>query len=86
MTTGPLTFASVEMELRNLGLRIESGPGTYRVNYCNATEATAYVTDNLEDALAAGQHMAATTSPLSTTGAVHKRYRTRLYRGPWRRR
>ena len=67
-----LRFIKASDELRLSGIILEILPGEYRVNYRDGTEATAYYTDELEDALSTGRVMtdAAPHSapPLGPTG------------------
>jgi hypothetical protein len=61
----PLRFEMAAAELRTLGITLESLPGEYRVNFRNGAERTAYSTEDLQDALAAGRAMAATAEQTS---------------------
>lgn len=58
--TVSLRFPFVKTELRALGITITRKPATgeYRVNFRDGLEATAYYTQDLEDALNTGRTMA----------------------------
>jgi hypothetical protein len=58
-----LTLAFVRTELRQLKLVITHVDDEYRVNFRNGREATAYYTNDLQDALDTGQAMAKTFCP-----------------------
>jgi hypothetical protein len=53
-----LTVEQVKKELRPLGLTLQVLPGEYRVNFRGGAEATAYYTDDLDDARRTGVAMA----------------------------
>lgn len=53
-----LTQANVSTTLRNLGIVIRKRDGEYRVNFKGGSEATAYYTDDIQDALDTGKMMA----------------------------
>lgn len=53
-----LTLLQVRETLWPLGLRISKWDGEYRVNFVRGDEATAYYTNDLEDALWTGLQMA----------------------------
>lgn len=57
-----LTLRAVRTALRTVGVAIAwvDGTGEYRVNFMGGREATAYYTEDLEDALLTGLIMAAT--------------------------
>ena len=55
----PSLIMQIIDELRDRGIVIKSRPGEWRINFRNGTEATAYVTDDLQDAFAHGRAMAA---------------------------
>lgn len=55
----PSPFETARAELRAIGVQLDTLPGEYRVNFRGATEATAYVTDDLVDAIEHGRAMAA---------------------------
>ena len=59
----PTAFQTALDELKALGLVLQKAPGQYRVNFRNGTEATEYLTDDLESALAKGREMAAQPPP-----------------------
>jgi hypothetical protein len=61
MTTA--AFQAACDELRALGLLLRQSPGEYRVNFPHGTAATAYVTDDLQDALKRGREMAENPLP-----------------------
>lgn len=62
MTNDKLRFDDVKMALRALNVTITRRPGKeYRVNLVGGTEATAYYTDYLPDALGTGRAMATNT-------------------------
>lgn len=44
--------------IRAMGLSVRVDAGEYRVNYRNGTEASAYYTDDAEDAVATARSMA----------------------------
>lgn len=74
--SGPLlTIRTVADELRRLGMAFQSAPGEYRVNYRGGSDATAYFTEDLADALATGRQMAerAPPPPLPPIGPVGRR-------------
>jgi hypothetical protein len=50
-------------ELKALGLVLQQAPGHYRVNFRNGTEATEYLTDDLQAAIERGREMAAQPAP-----------------------
>lgn len=57
-------FELAQAALRELGLVIKrTDYGEYRVNYKGGDEGTAYYTDDLDDAVVTGQHMAKHASP-----------------------
>ena len=47
----PVSFAEARDTLQSLGIVLDSLPAGYRVNFKSGTEATAYRTDDLGDAL-----------------------------------
>ena len=59
----PSIFATVVEELVAFGIALRSRPGEYVVNFRGGSEATAYVTDDLDDAFTRGQAMAAERIP-----------------------
>jgi hypothetical protein len=61
MTTRPPTpFEIARDDLRRIGIKLTMHPGTYCVNFAQgSTEATAYFTDDLADAVEHGRAMAA---------------------------
>jgi len=71
----PSPFELAEAELRKLGISLARLPGEYRVNFRGGTEATAFCTDSIEDALALGRAMAAERPATVSPGAGPKRYR-----------
>lgn len=53
------TFAEGKRELRELGITLTKNQhGEYRVNFVGGSEATAYYTDSLDDAVNTGHSMA----------------------------
>ena len=67
-------FNAARDELHALGLVLRQAPGQYSVNFPGGDDATAYVTDDLQDALNHGRAMAiepppARPPPLGPTGA-----------------
>lgn len=65
-------FEIVAAQLAALGLTIAVRPGEYSVNFRGGSDATAYLTDDLDDALDHGRAVAAAlteaTSPSSAGG------------------
>lgn len=76
-------FESARAELRQLGVTLEILPGEYRVSLAGAGDASAYYTDDLNDATRAGRAMAANRQqllpPLGPTGRRNTR-RAMMYR------
>jgi hypothetical protein len=64
-------------ELRAQGILITSRAGEWCVNFRDGTEATAYVTDDLEDAFEHGRAMALTPAVAPETSAVQHRRKWR---------
>jgi hypothetical protein len=58
-TESPTLFAGVVAELAARGVQLAARPGEYVVNFRGGTEATAYVTDDLADAIEHGHALAA---------------------------
>ena len=54
----PLLFVRLVAELAAHGVRLTARPGEYCVNFRNGSEATAYVTDDLTDAIEHGRTLA----------------------------
>src|SRR5258708_38010367 len=54
-------------ELRALGITLSLPPGTYCVNFRDASAATAYFSDDLQDALEHGPEMAALAAKPAAT-------------------
>jgi hypothetical protein len=73
----PSLIMQIIDELRAHGILITSRPGEWCVNFQGGTEATAYVTDDLQDAFEHGRAMAATAAVPSTTPVQHRRKRRR---------
>lgn len=46
-----MTRADYLVTIRNMGLSAKRVEGEYRINYIDGKEATAYYTDNAEDAI-----------------------------------
>ena len=55
---GKPTLAQAKATLRAVGVTITKRHGEYRVNLRGGQEATAYYTDDIEDAVNTGQQMA----------------------------
>ena len=76
-------FENARAELRQLGVTLEILPGEYRVSLAGVGEASAYYTDDLDDATRAGRAMAANKPqllpPLGPTGRKNTR-RAMMYR------
>lgn len=76
-------FQTTFDELKTLGLVLRQTPGEYRVNFRHGSEATEYITDDLQDALARGREMAAQqpsfAPPLGPVGPRSSR-RGKMYR------
>ena len=53
-------FETARAELRAIGISLTMHPGTYAVNFRGASDATAYFSDELVDAIDHGRAMAAT--------------------------
>ncbi len=53
-----MVLARARMILRALGIVIRREDGEFRVNFRGGDEATAYYTDDLDDAVETGQDMA----------------------------
>jgi hypothetical protein len=54
-----MTLQQAKSTARHLGLTLRKAPsGDYRVNFRDGNEATAYYTDNLEDAVKTAVEMA----------------------------
>lgn len=59
-----MTILQDKDALRRVGVTLRKRDGEYRVNFLGGGEATAYYTNDLEDALGTGQRMSAEkTSP-----------------------
>lgn len=56
-----MTLATARSILRNLGITLAKRDGEYRVNFTNGLEATAYYTDDIDDAVGTGRAMALTS-------------------------
>jgi hypothetical protein len=54
----PTLFVSVVAELAARGVRLTARPGEYCVNFRDGSDATAYVTDDLSDAIEHGRALA----------------------------
>lgn len=69
------TFAQVKAELREIGITIsvDRDYGEYRVNFAGGSEATAYYTNDIDDALDTGCAMAsyAECRPAAERAALH---------------
>jgi hypothetical protein len=63
----PSRFEMVDAELTALGIDIRRLPGEYRVNVRGRSDRTAYLTEDLDDALAAGRAMAARNAARQVT-------------------
>ena len=76
MTTLP-AFQTAFDELKTLGLVLRRAPGEYSVNFPHGTEATEYITDDLQDALSRGREMAECPPPreLPPLGPMGRRTR-----------
>jgi len=70
-------FQTAFDELKTLGLVLRREPGEYRVNFPHGTEATEYITDDLQDALSRGREMAECPPPreLPPLGPMGRRTR-----------
>ena len=75
----PSRFDLATAELRALGITLASLPGEYRVNYRNASDATARMAETLDEALALGRELAA-NAPAPATPTSHGKRRRRPLR------
>jgi len=57
----PTLFETARAELRAIGVDLTMHPGTWCVNFRGASAETAYVTDDLPDAIEHGREMAEST-------------------------
>lgn len=73
----PSLIMTIVDELRAQGILITSRAGEWCVNFRDGTEATAYVTDNLQDAFEHGRAMALRTAVASEASAVQHRRKGR---------
>jgi hypothetical protein len=69
----PSLIMQITVELRAQGILITSSAGEWCVNVRGGTEATAYVTDDLQDAFEHGRAMALTAAVSSETSVQHRR-------------
>jgi hypothetical protein len=70
----PSPFDLATAELRALGITLASLPGEYRVNYRNGSDATARISETLDEALAIGRDLAAVApAPAATRGKRRRR-------------
>jgi hypothetical protein len=76
VTTAAEFFATVVAELDARGVRLIKQRGEYVVNFRTGTDLTAYITDDLTDAIEHGRALAKSFAPATaTTAAPGKRYR-----------
>ena len=59
----PTLFAGAVAELAALGVRLRARPGEYEVNFSDGDESTAYVSDDLADAIMHGHALARSIAP-----------------------
>ena len=69
----PSLIMQIVDELRAHGILITHRAGEWRVNFRGGTEATAYVTDDLQDAFEHGRAMALAGQPSAAEPAQHRR-------------
>jgi hypothetical protein len=85
MVEPPTLFANVVAELAAQGVQLSARPGEYVVNVRDGTPATAYITDDLNDAIEHGRAWARSLAranpepPLGPTGPRSQR-RAMMYR------
>jgi len=80
----PTLFAAVVAELAACGVQLAARPGEYVVNFRGGTEATAYVTDDLADAIEHGRALAASIVPANPPAASREPTRGKRRRRPLR--
>ena len=78
----PSLIMQIIDELRARGIVIVSRPGEWCVNFRNGTDATAYVTDDLQDAFERGRAMAAAASTAVPETETPVHYVRRTWRRP----
>jgi hypothetical protein len=69
----PSLIMQIVDELRARGILITNRAGEWCVNFRGGTDATAYVTDDLQDAFEHGRAMALTGQPASAVPSQHRR-------------
>lgn len=65
-------FAEAKKQLRELGISLTKKDAEYRVNFYGGTEATAYYTDDIDDAYYTGKHMSSAINPTNRKSIWHK--------------
>lgn len=59
----PTLFTGAVAELAALGVKLRARPGEYEVNFAAGVPATAYITDDLADAILHGHELARSIAP-----------------------
>src|SRR5580704_10748106 len=80
----PTLFAGVVAELAARGVQLVARTGEYVVNFRGGTEASAYVTDDLVDAIEHGRALAASIVPADPPAASRAPARGKRRRRPLR--
>jgi hypothetical protein len=83
-TESPTLFAGAVAELAARGVQLAARPGEYVVNFRGGTQATAYVTDDLADAIEHGRALAASIVRADPPAASREPTRGKPRRRPLR--
>jgi len=78
MDTSSTLFADAVAELAARGIRLTAELDQYVVNFKNGTAATAYVTDDLTDAIAHGRALARSIAPAAPAHVKRRQRRLRM--------
>jgi hypothetical protein len=65
-----ITLKQAKSELKAIGFTITKRNNEYRINHTSGTEATAYYTDDIEDAIATARASVIPAAPAAETIAV----------------